>query len=154
MACIEKRFVREVVSLEATASCSEAARVMAKHGIGSVGVRRGGKLVGLVTERDLVASVLGCVDSDRTSLGEAMRADQPTVSPRATDRECAELMRSRRTRHLAVKDGAEIVGVVSMLDLVELVVEESEYRIDQLETYIGGGRTRQLSKPLAAVFAR
>lgn len=154
MATIEKRFVREVISLDATAACSEAARVMAKHGIGSVGVRRGGKLVGLVTERDLVAGVLGRVDPDRTSLGEAMRADQPTVSPRATERECAELMRSRRTRHLAVKDGAEIVGVVSMLDLVELVVQESEYRIDQLETYIGGGRTRQLSQPIAAVFAR
>ena len=63
-------------------------------------------------------------------------------------------MRSRRTRHLAVKDGDQIVGVVSMLDLVELVAEESEWRIDQLESYIGGGRTRQLSQPIAAVFAR
>jgi CBS domain-containing protein len=154
MACIEKRIVRDVVSLEASASCAEAARVMAKHGIGSVGVRRGGRLVGLVTERDLVASVLGRLDPDRTSLGEAMRADQPTVSSRADDRECAQLMRSRRTRHLAVKDGNEIVGVVSMLDLVELVVEENEWRIDQLESYIGGGRARQLSQPIAAVFAR
>jgi CBS domain-containing protein len=154
MASIEKRFVREVVSLDATATCSEAARLMAQRGIGSVGVRRGGKLVGLVTERDLVAAVVGRVDPDRTTLGEAMRADQPTISAHATERECAELMRARRTRHLAVKDGDQIVGVVSMLDLVELVAEESEWRIDQLESYIGGGRTRQLSQPIAAVFAR
>ena len=87
MASIEKRFVREVVSLDATATCSEAARLMAQRGIGSVGVRRGGKLVGLVTERDLVAAVVGRVDPDRTTLGEAMRADQPTIwSPSFTAR--------------------------------------------------------------------
>jgi CBS domain-containing protein len=154
MACIEKRVVRNVISLEASASCAEAARAMAKHGIGSVGVCRGGRIVGLVTERDLVAAVMGRLDPDRTSLGEVMPADRPTVSPFADEHECAQLMRRGHTRHLAVKDGDEIVGVVSMLDLVELVVEENEWRIDQLESYIGGGRAHQLSEPIGAVFER
>jgi len=47
-----------------------------------------------------------------------------------------------------------MVGVVSMLDLADLVVEEKEWRIDQLESYIGGGRCRQLSAPVCSVFAR
>lgn len=158
MASIGSRFVREVISLEETASCAEAARLMTTHGIGSVGVRRGGKLLGLVTERDLVARVVGRLsrgpaDPERTRLGEVLRVDQPAVAPDASDRECALLMRTARTRHLAVKQDGEIVGVVSMLDLVDVVVEEKDYRIDQLESYIGGGRTRQLSQPITTLFA-
>ena len=158
MASIKSRFVREVVSLEASASCAEAARLMTAHGIGSVGVRRDGKIVGLVTERDLVARMVGLLsrgpaDPERMPVGEVLRVDQPAVAPDASDRECATLMRSARTRHLAVKEDGEVVGVVSMLDLVDAVVEEKDYRIDQLESYIGGGRTRQLSTPMSTLFA-
>jgi CBS domain-containing protein len=152
MASIRNRVVREVVALSATASCAEAARLMGKYGIGSIGVRRGGKIVGVLTERDLVADVLGRADPEEMTVGQAMHVDQPTVSPDATDRECAQLMRMHRTRHLAVKEGGAIVGVVSMLDLVDLVVEEKNWRIDQLETYIGGGRAQNLSQPISTIF--
>lgn len=153
MACIGNKMVREVVALEASASCEEAARVMATVGIGSVGVTKDGRLVGLVTERDIVLA-LAAGASAATEIGALVRETQPTVSPCATDRECASLMRAHRTRHVLVKDGAEIVGVVSMLDLVDLVVEEQEYRIDQLESYIGGGRCSQLSAPVCSIFDR
>lgn len=152
MACIEGSVIREVVSVEASASCAEAGRVMARRGVGSVGVRRGGKLAGLVTERELVAEAARGADLDRVTVGEAMRVDQPTVSLRATDRECAQLMRARRTRHLAVSDGGEIVGIISMLDLVDLVVGEQQWDIDQLQSYIRGGRTHQLSEPITTIF--
>jgi CBS domain-containing protein len=154
MACIQDRVVRDVVSLDGAASCLEAARLMVERGIGSVGVRRGERLVGLLTERDLVAAVAKGSDLVRTPLLQAMRAEVPAVSLQASDRECAQLMRARRTRHLAVKDGAEIVGVISMRDLVDLVVEEKQWSIDQLETYIRGGRAGQLSVPLSTVFSR
>jgi signal-transduction protein with cAMP-binding, CBS, and nucleotidyltransferase domain len=127
---------------------------MAAAGIGSVGVTVGGKLVGLVTERDLVRHVAAGGDTFATPLAALLRPEQPSVSPCATDRECAELMRAHRTRHLLVKDGEEILGVVSMLDLADLVVEERESKIDQLESYIGGGRCQQLSKPVCSVFGR
>jgi CBS domain-containing protein len=153
MACIGNRMVREVVALEASASCEEAARVMATVGIGSVGVTKGGRLVGLVTERDIVLGLAAGVAA-RTEIGALLRESQPSVSPCATDRECAAIMRAHRTRHVLVQEAGEIVGVVSMLDLVDLVVEEKEYRIDQLESYIGGGRCRQLSEPVCAVFDR
>jgi predicted transcriptional regulator len=127
---------------------------MAAAGIGSVGVTVGGKIVGLVTERDLVRHLGAGGDTFATALGAILRPDQPSVSPCATDRECAEVMRAHRTRHVLVKDGEEVLGVVSMLDLADLVVEERESRIDQLESYIGGGRCQQLSKPLCSVFAK
>ena len=152
MACIAERMVREVVSLERTASCAEAARTMATVGIGSVGVTVGGTLVGIVTERDIVLHLASGKDTFATPLGAILRPDQPAVSPCATDTECAALMRAYRTRHLLVKDGSEVVGVISMLDLADLVVEEKESRIDQLESYIGGGRCQQLSRPLCSMF--
>lgn len=152
MASIQDRVVREVVSLDVSATCADAARLMAERGIGSVGLRRGERLVGLFTERDLVAAVAKGLDPVRTTLAQAMRPEVPAVSLQASDRECAQVMRSRRTRHLAVKDGAEMVGVISMLDLVDLVVEEKQWSIDQLETYIRGGRAGQLSEPIRTVF--
>ncbi|HET8539906.1 MAG TPA: CBS domain-containing protein [Anaeromyxobacter sp.] len=154
MACIGSRVVREVVALDRSASCAEAAREMAAAGVGSIGVTVGGTLVGLVTERDIVRHLAAGNDTFAAPLGAVLRPDQPAVSPCATDRECAELMRAHRTRHLLVKDGEQIVGVVSMLDLVDVVVEEKEWRIDQLESYIGGGRCQQLSAPVCSMFRR
>lgn len=152
MASICNRVVRNVISLEASATCADAARLMAHRGIGSVGVRRNGKLLGLVTERDLVSAVAAGVDPAATPVLQALSPEAPVVSTQATDVECAHLMQARRTRHLAVREGADIVGVISMLDLVDLVVEEKEWSIDQLETYIRGGRARQLSQPITTVF--
>ena len=152
MACIQKRVVRNIVSLDESASCAEAARCMADHGIGSVGVRCGGRLVGLVAERDLLAAVAGGRDPKVTPIGAAVRTDLPTVSPQASDRECAQLMRSLQRRHLAVKEQGEIVGIISMLDLVDLVVEEKQGQVEELESYIRGGRALGLSQPTRTIF--
>jgi CBS domain-containing protein len=152
MACIQKRVVRNILSLDESASCGDAARCMFDHGVGSVGVRRGARLVGLVTERDLLTAVARGQAADATPLREAMSADLPAVSPLATDRECAQLMRSRHTRHLAVKERGEIVGMISMLDLVDLVVEEKQGQVEELESYIRGGRALGLSQPTRTIF--
>lgn len=152
MAIIRDRVVRNVICLAASATCDDAARVMTEHGIGSVGVRREGKLVGLVTQRDLVAQMAAGADAARVTLEQAMRPQLPSVGPDATDVECAQLMRTRRTRHLVVREGAEMVGVISMLDLVDLVVAEKQWNIDQLESYIRGGRAHELSHPIRTVF--
>ncbi len=152
MARIESHVVRTVVSLDENATCAQAARLMADRGIGSVGVRRGVKLVGLVTERDLLTAVAGGAAPDRTPLARAVPAQLPTVPVSANEREAAEQMRAHHTRHLAVVEGGEIVGVISLLDLVELVVEDKQWSIDQLESYIRGGRAEQLSAPLRTIF--
>lgn len=152
MAIIRDRVVRNVVCLAASATCDDAARLMTEHGIGSVGVRREGKLVGLVTQRDLVAQMAAGADPTRTTLERAMRPQLPAVTADATDVECAQLMRNRGTRHLAVHEGGAMIGVISMLDLVDLVVAEKQWSIDQLEGYIRGGRAQELSQPIRTVF--
>jgi CBS domain-containing protein len=67
-----------------------------------------------------------------------MRRDVPFVSPHAAETEALALMRDHVTRHLLVADGGEVVGVISMRDLVQLMLDEKQYAIDQLEAYIHG----------------
>jgi CBS domain-containing protein len=154
MACISNHVVRSVVALNESATCAEAARLMADRGIGAVGVRKEGRLVGIVTERDLLAVTSQGGNAAATPLSSAMPAHPAVVSCCATEGEAAEMMRTHHTRHLAVVEGGEIVGILSLLDLVKMVVEEKQWSIDSLESYIRGGRAAQLSKPILPVFAR
>jgi len=140
MAIIERRYNRDVVALDASASVTEAARVMADRRIGSVGVRRDGKVVGLVTERALVYLALATGEIGRMTVGEIVRPDMPTVSPDTEDREVADVMRRNFTRHLLVKDGGAVVGVVSMLDVLQLMLDEKDWLSTQLHQYVKGGR--------------
>ena len=127
-----------VVSLDATASIKDAAKLMAERKIGSVGVRQGGKLVGLVTERDLTVRVLANGGDSSRPMTDAMNPDLPRVPVSATDTECALLMKSHATRHLLVEDKGQLVGVVSMRDIIQLLLDEKQFLIDQLQTYING----------------
>jgi len=154
MACIASHVVRSVVALEVGATCAAAASLMADRGIGAVGVRHQGRLLGIVTERDLLAIGREGGDPATTPLLDAMPAQPAVVSCFATEREAAELMRVNQTRHLTVVEGGEIVGILSLLDLVKMVVEEKQWSIDLLESYIRGGRAAQLSTSIRPVFAR
>jgi signal-transduction protein with cAMP-binding, CBS, and nucleotidyltransferase domain len=140
MAIIEKRYNRDIVALDASASVLEAARVMADRRIGSVGVRRDGKIVGLVTERDLVYRGLATGDAGKVTLGEIARVDLPSVAPDTEDREVADVMRRNFTRHALVKEKGAVIGVVSMLDVLQLMLDEKEWLMSQLQQYIKGGR--------------
>ncbi len=138
MAAIRKHVTRDVVTLDAGAPIRDAARIMADRRIGSVAVREDGKLVGLVTERDLVLTVLARAGSANQPLREAMRPGLPRVPADATEIECAGLMRDHATRHLLVEDRGQVVGVVSMRDIIQLMLDEKQFLIEQLHTYIEG----------------
>ena len=138
MASIRKHVTRDVVTLEAGAPIRDAARMMADRKIGSVAVREDGKLVGLVTERDLVLTVLARAGNANQPIREAMRPGVPRVSADATESDCAALMRDHTTRHLLVEDKGQVVGVISMRDIIQLMLDEKQYVIEQLHAYIGG----------------
>lgn len=138
MASIRKHVTRDVVVLEGGAPIRDAARLMADRKIGSVAVREDGKVIGLVTERDLVLTVLARSGSTNQTIREAMRSGVPRVGAEATETECAALMRDNATRHLLVEDRGQVVGVVSMRDIIQLMLDEKQFLIDQLQTYIGG----------------
>ena len=138
MATIERHISREVIALDASASCTEAARLMTERRIGAVGVREGGRIVGMVTERDLAGRVVGRGDSGSTPIREAMRRDLPSVQPNATESECSNLMRDHYTRHLLVEESGSVVGIISMRDVIRLMLDDKQWLIDQLQRYING----------------
>jgi CBS domain-containing protein len=138
MASIRKHITREVVSLDSAAPIRDAARLMAERKIGSVGVKEDGKLVGLVTERDLVLTVLARSGNVNGPIREAMRGGIPRVPADASEIECSAIMRDSATRHLLVEDKGQIVGVVSMRDIIQLMLDEKQFVIEQLQTYIEG----------------
>ncbi len=128
----------DVIALEASASIGDAARTMATRKIGSVAVREGGELVGLVTERDLLLSVLVRGTDPARPLRDAMRPEVPRVGAAASEDDCAALMRDHATRHLLVEDRGRVVGVVSMRDVIHAMLSEKQFLIDQLAAYING----------------
>jgi CBS domain-containing protein len=111
---------------------------MAERRIGSVAVREGGRITGIVTERDLVTRVLAGGAPASLPIRDAMRRDLPTVIPRVTEADCIALMRDHVTRHLLVAERGEAVGVISMRDLIQLMLGEKEWLIGQLQTFIDG----------------
>jgi CBS domain-containing protein len=129
---------REVVAVDGAAPVHEAARLMAERHVGSVAVREAGKVVGLVTERDLVVSVLAHGGSASGPVRGAMRPGIPRVGADASGAACAALMRDHATRHLLVEQGGEVVGVVSMRDVIQGMLAEKQFVIEQLNTYIRG----------------
>jgi CBS domain-containing protein len=138
MATIRNHVTKEIVSVDAASPAREAARLMADRRIGSVAVRDGGTIVGLATERDLVATVLAKGDDGRMPVREAMRPGMPRVSPDESEARVAELMKEQFTRHLLVEEMGQIVGVVSMRDIIQLMLDEKQFVIEQLSDYLSG----------------
>lgn len=135
---IDRYVTRELIGLDAATSCRVAARLMVEKRIGAVAVKEGGKTLGLVTERDLVYNVLAKGAACDTPVAQAMRRDLPVISPVTSEVECSDLMRVHFTRHLLVADQAEVVGIISMRDVVRLMLDDKQWLIDELQIYISG----------------
>jgi len=138
MATIRKHVTRDIATLDANAPCRDAARVMADRRIGSVAVQVDGNIIGLATERDLVVTVLARGGDGSQPIKEAMRK-LPRVEPSASETDCAELMKKHVTRHLLVEEMGEVIGVVSMRDLIQVMLDEKQFVIEQMSEYIGRG---------------
>ncbi|MGZ6143189.1 MAG: CBS domain-containing protein [Myxococcales bacterium] len=138
MATIERHVTRQIVALDGITPCREAAKVMRDKKIGSIAVREGGRIVGIVTERDLVARVMASGDGGSMPIGEAMRTDLPRVGPEATEVDCSEMMRTHYTRHLLVEEKGNVMGIISMRDVIQLMLDDKQFLIEQLQTYIDG----------------
>jgi|SRR5215813_5282415 len=138
MPSIANYVVRDVVGLEAEAPCKDAAALMAQRQIGAVAVKQDGKIVGLITERDLVTRILSRGLECTTPIVEAMRRDVPPISPEVNEVECASLMKDHATRHLLVSDRNEVVGLISMRDVMQMMLADKQFLIEQMQSYIQG----------------
>ena len=124
------------------ATVFEALRLMADKGIGSLLVKEGETIVGIVTERDYARKIaLMGRTSVETLVRDVMTTSVLCVHPAQTSDECMQLMTGKRLRHLPVVDDGKLVGMISIGDLVKDIISEQKFIIEQLEHYItGGGR--------------
>ncbi|BCT92792.1 histidine kinase [Lysobacter helvus] len=115
----------------------EAIKLMAEKRIGALLVIQGGRLVGIVSERDYARKVVlqGRASSD-TPVRDIMSSDVVRVGLSDTTAHCMQLVTDKRIRHLPVVDGDAVLGVVSIGDLVKAVIEDQQVEIDQLQRYI------------------
>ena len=119
----------------------DALKLMAEKEVGALLVLDGGKLIGIMSERDYARKViLKGKSSLDTPVREIMTAKVFFIRPAQTVEECMALMTDKHIRHLPVMEGDKVVGVISIGDLVKATIEEKDFMIKQLESYITGGR--------------
>ena len=117
----------------------DAIQMMADKNVGALLVVESGKLVGILSERDYTRKVaLKGKSSKQTPVREILSEQVIHVTPAHTVEECMRLMTEHRVRHLPVLDGENIVGIVSIGDLVNWIITAQNSAIQQLQTYITG----------------
>jgi len=118
----------------------DAIKLMADRNIGCVLVMDGGSLLGILSERDYTRKVvLQGRSSKTTTVREIMTCDVICVTPKHGVEETLRIVTENRVRHLPVKDGERIVGLISIGDLVKWVINAQRSALSQLEAYVAGG---------------
>ena len=131
---------REVHSVGPDSTVFDALRVMSDRGIGAVVIMENDQLAGILTERDYARKVVLLGRSSRDlPVREIMTRRVLCVSPERTIEECMALCTAHRARHLPVVDRKQVVGIVSIGDLVKAVIAEQQHLIEELQQYISGG---------------
>ena len=127
----------EVFAIGPDAPVVDAIRLMAEKRIGALLVMQAGRLVGIVSERDYARKiVLQGRSSKDTPVRDIMTTEVVSVGLGDSADRCMQLVTDRRIRHLPVLDGANVLGVVSIGDLVKAVIEDQQLELDQLQRYI------------------
>ena len=128
-----------VHSIAPTATVLEALQSMAEKHIGALLVMEGDTIVGILTERDYARKIALMGRSSLTTLvSETMTKAVMYVDPSQTSEECMALMTQNRLRHLPVVENGELLGLISIGDLVKDIISQQQFIIEQLEHYISG----------------
>ncbi len=127
-------------SLSPEDSVFDAIKLMDDKGIGALAVINDGTLVGMISERDYARKViLKGRSSNKTQVKEIMSSQVYYTFPSQTVDDCMVVMSERCIRHLPVLKGDELVGMISIGDLIKDIIAEQKFIIEQLEHYIAGG---------------
>lgn len=128
---------RVVHAVSPQAKVYDALTLMARHDVGALVVIDDERLVGMFSERDYARKVaLRGLSSATLSVDDVMTREVLTVTPHCTIDDCMAIMTDHRVRHLPVLDGAGLVGLVSIGDVVKAQIAEQRFVIAQLEQYI------------------
>lgn len=130
----------DVLSLAPSDTVYDAIKLMAEKSIGALLVMDGGKMVGIVSERDYARKViLQGKRSQETPVRDIMTTKVIFVPPTRTVDETMAIMTDKRIRHLPVIENDRVIGIISIGDVVRAVISEKEFLIQQLESYITSG---------------
>lgn len=132
---------REVWTITPETIVFDALKALADKNVGALVVLDGAKVVGILSERDYARKVILHGKSSRElKVREIMSANVYFVRPEQTIEECMALLTNKRVRHLPVLQHDELLGIISIGDVVKAVIAEQESTIKHLEHYITGGR--------------
>jgi len=129
----------QCLSVSADETVFNALSKMIEHNIGSLLVTQEGKLLGLFTERDYVRKVVQGKYTFDNPVALFLSENFVFVSPNTTIQDCMKLMTNERTRHLPVLENDELLGIISIGDVVKAMITEKDATIEQLEQYIFKG---------------
>lgn len=129
----------EVFSIGPGASVFDALEEMAKRDVGALIVMEDGQVVGIFSERDYARKIILAGKSSRETPVRDIMTDRVIYArPDLTLEQCLALMTDKRIRHLPVLRGDDLIGVVSIGDLVKGIIEDQRFLISQLESYVSG----------------
>ena len=136
---VQTKHIKQVHTVDADDTVLNALQKMADFNIGALPVIEQGKVIGVISERDYARK---CVLKGRASVGtlvrEIMSSPAITVHSKMNVQECLSLITDRHLRHLPVLEDGQLVGLISIGDLVKETIAEQEELIRQLEQYIRG----------------
>jgi CBS domain-containing protein len=130
---------KEVWSVSPETTMIDALKLLAKKDVGALPVTKDGKMVGIVSERDFVRSIAKTSQVLLYSPVEHyMVHDVFTITPDQSIEQCMQIMTEKHIRHLPVLDNGDLVGLISIGDVVREMISNKEFTITQLENYIQG----------------
>lgn len=131
----------QIVSMSPQATIHEACRLLAEHRIGAILVLDGGRVAGMFSERDVVRAMTekGGAALD-IPVSEVMTRDVLTCKPEDSVDDIMAVMTARRVRHLPVLAEGQLVGIVSIGDVVKHRLDEAALEVDSLREYVLAGR--------------
>ena len=129
----------QIWSVEPKATIFEALEIMSEKEIGALLVMEDGKLTGIFSERDYARKViLKDKSSKETPVGELMTKKVFYIDPQKTINDCMAMMTAKRIRHVPVIEDNQVMGIVTIGDVVNQIISEQEVTINHLENYITG----------------
>jgi CBS domain-containing protein len=132
---------REVFSIGPDDTVFDSIKAMADKNVGSLVVMDGSKLVGIVTERHYARNVvLKGRASPRTPVRDIMETQVIFARPDQSVEECMAIMTEKAVRHLPIIEQGNVVGIISIGDLVKDIISDQTFVIEQLVQFIHGGR--------------
>lgn len=130
---------RRVLEIDAEASVLDAVKSMVENNVGALLVTDAGQVTGIVTERDYLRRVTLEGRTEAAPVREIMSSPLIVVTPETSVDECMAVMTDRRIRHVPVVEGDDVVGMVSIGDLVKFKSRLQTFQIQFLNDYITAG---------------